>query len=216
VSLQLCPLQPHCLPSSAVGISPCTSYWTAPCASHPVPHTLYLTPCTSHPVPHTVPHTLYLTLYRRAMLLEMYTRDGTPGVCMIAADIYEGIRWGSTSSICQILHPSFCFRCLPHAAPASACWTFLLVVPAAPSCLRCLPLCIPQACHLLLLSHCTPSTAAAGPRHLRSAPTTARAASIICLNHSNAHWALLDLPCSAFHTPTLLLLPLPHLLFFIA
>ncbi|KAI3433843.1 hypothetical protein D9Q98_003646 [Chlorella vulgaris] len=27
-----------------------------------------------------------------AMLLEMYTRDGTPGVCMIAADIYEGIR----------------------------------------------------------------------------------------------------------------------------
>ncbi|KAL4437093.1 hypothetical protein ABPG75_004232 [Micractinium tetrahymenae] len=27
-----------------------------------------------------------------ALLLEMYTRDGTPGVCMIAADLYEGIR----------------------------------------------------------------------------------------------------------------------------
>ncbi|PSC67103.1 amino-acid N-acetyltransferase, partial [Micractinium conductrix] len=29
---------------------------------------------------------------RAALLLEMYTRDGTPGVCMIAADLYEGIR----------------------------------------------------------------------------------------------------------------------------
>jgi hypothetical protein len=32
-------------------------------------------------------------LSRSALLLEMYTRDGTPGVCMIAADLYEGIRW---------------------------------------------------------------------------------------------------------------------------
>jgi amino-acid N-acetyltransferase len=27
-----------------------------------------------------------------ALLLELYTRDGVPGVCMIAADLYEGIR----------------------------------------------------------------------------------------------------------------------------
>lgn len=102
-------------------------------ASHLAPNT------ATHPVPHT----LYRTLYRRAMLLEMYTRDGTPGVCMIAADIYEGIRWGSSARI--LLLPSACGACLLLPLP----------LPAGHSCLWCLlplPACGTSICASLKLA----------------------------------------------------------------
>ena len=39
-----------------------------------------------------------------ALLLEMYTRDGIPGVCMISADIYEGIRPAGHEDVGGVVH----------------------------------------------------------------------------------------------------------------
>ncbi len=67
-------------------------------AGHPARACLQTSACRLPPAvpsrtcaPNGSPSAVQTTLCR-ALLLEMYTRDGTPGVCMIAADLYEGIR----------------------------------------------------------------------------------------------------------------------------
>jgi hypothetical protein len=79
-SFPLAPAPPHGQHSSTT--------WPLCTAAPPLP----LPPHTHHATPVPRPPPPPPPTPRSALLLEMYTRDGTPGVCMIAADLYEGIR----------------------------------------------------------------------------------------------------------------------------
>ena len=52
-----------------------------------------------------------------ALLLEMYTRDGIPGVCMISADIYEGIRPAGHDDISGVVYLLALLQADGHALP---------------------------------------------------------------------------------------------------